>query len=157
MPARRAILLALLGAGALASAACLDPGDPVLAPLDTSSPRLVSTDPPEGGIIDRVQGIAVTFSERMDPRSLRPGLSLLQGPDRIAATVLRPADPADLPLAVQQTDEPYTVRVRGEQPLLPNTGYTLVFDPVLTDSEGNPLQAPDGGTESFALGFRTGP
>lgn len=147
----------LVAACALLSTACLDPGRAPLETKDSVPPTLVSTDPPAGSTLDTTATIQVTFSEHMDPRSLRPGLFLMAGDTPVATSLEIPPEPVDTPDAVQQTDVAYTVRVSGTQPLHPNTSYTLVFDPVLTDTEGNPIASPDGGTSGFGIGFRTRP
>ncbi|MBX5484191.1 MAG: Ig-like domain-containing protein [Myxococcaceae bacterium] len=137
---------------------CLDPGDPVLAVKDDDPPELVRTVPAEGELLDPAGAILVTFSERMDERSLRPGIWLAKGKDRIPTRVeVPPPDPLGIPEASQQEDVEYTVKVSGESALSPDTDYVLVLDPVLTDTEGNALVGPAGEGRQIVLGFHTSP
>ncbi len=145
--------LAAATVGCVLLSACLEPDRPHLAFRDTTPPTLIETDPAEGGLLDLEGALLLTFSEKMDPRSLVPGLWLLQGTQRLAVQVEIPPEDG-LPDAVEQTDAPYGVRMRWLEPLQPATDYTVVLDSVLIDTEGNPLAGPDGGT-SQRLSFRT--
>lgn len=152
----RSLAAGAFGVGAFVSA-CLDPGSPYLATRDTDPPELVETVPMAGGTIEPTGFIELTFSEAMDPRSLRPGLFIVRGNERIATTVLMPEPRQDVPLGSQQIDIPFPVRVQGQEPLEPNTSYALVFDDVLTDTAGNQLVGPDGGLSHPPIPFRTTP
>ncbi len=155
--ARRAAWVCAVSVGILAVSACLEPGKPYLSPRDTDPPELVEMSPPAGGTIEPNGFIELVFSEPMDPRSLRPGLYIVRGAERIPTTVLIPEPREDVPLASQQVDSPYQVRVQGEVPLRAGTRYNLVFDEVLTDTAGNQLVGQDGGAVQPPVPFGTTP
>lgn len=139
----RALTGVVVAFALLGGAACLEPGRPVLATLDNDPPELISSDPPPGGTFDKAGFIFLTFSERMDERSLRPGIWLFEGKERVPVLVQIPPDNGlGVPEASEQSDVAYTVKVGGESPLKANTKYLLVLDRVLTDSEGNMLAVP---------------
>lgn len=146
---------AALALGALAGA-CLEPGNPYLAERDNEPPRFVESIPEPGGVFDKDAPILVTFSEEMDIRSLRPGIWLVKEQERVPVIIEVPEDDA-VPEAAQQSDIPYTISVRGAEPLEPNAEYLLVLDTVLTDTEGNQLVGPDGGLSQRVLSYRTNP
>lgn len=137
--------------------ACLDPHRPYLATRDSNPPQLLEITPQPGGTIEPSGYLELTFSEAMDPRSLRPGLYIVRGNERIPTAVLIPEPREDFPQASQQVDIAYPVRVQGVEPLEPNTSYALVFDEVLTDTAGNQLVGPDGGVSHPPVPFRTTP
>lgn len=144
---------ALLAAACLSG--CLEPGDPWLSARDLDPPEFLSVDPPEGSPIARTAEILVTFSERMDPASLRPGILLRVGERRHPVVIVYPVP--DTPDAVEQQDRPWTVSVTPETPLWGDTVHHLVLQDVLTDTAGNRF-APDGisGGE-LTIEYRTTP
>ena len=151
----RALLFVTACAAALFGA-CLEPGNPYLAERDNHPPSFVSTDPPPGGTFDKDGAILVTFSERMDSRSVRPGIWLMQGQDRVPTHIELPPSNG-IPEGTEQQELPFTVSVSGEQPLDGNTDYVLVLDSVLIDTAGNQLLGPDGGVGRRAMSYRTNP
>ena len=146
-------LLASAAVGASLCAGCLEPDRPHLAFRDTVRPTLLETDPAEGGLLELEGALLLTFSEKMDDRSLVPGIWLLQGSERVPLQIEIPPED-DIPNAVEQTDSPWTVRARWLTALEPGTDYTVVLDSVLTDTEGNQLEGPDGGAAQ-RLTYRT--
>ncbi len=140
-------------------AACLEPGAPLLARLDETPPSVLSTVPPitDGGTLSSLPAgspIEITFSEEMDIRTLRPGISVLKRnrvpPEELSLLVTVP--PPGPPL-VQDLDRPYLVRVYPNgQTLLPdNTNYSLVLRTLLADAQGNALP------EEIQIRFRITP
>lgn len=122
--------------------ACLEPGDPVYPRRDTDPPQVVSTAPAAGGTVAPGGTLRITFSETMDPRTLRPGIAVFAGREEVALTLTAPAVP-DVEVDVERGDVPYTVEATAAEgsPLQPGTGYTLVLRDSLTDLEGNPLDS----------------
>lgn len=134
---------------ALLQAACLQPGAPYLSELDSTPPQVLSTRPalrPDGGVSTLASSavIEVTFSEAMDPRSVRPGINVtqdarcegLEEPLLITVPPPSPTTPEDL-------DEPYTVRavpMKGE--FKAGATYGLALRTLLADAQGNPLAEP---------------
>ncbi len=146
----------LAGLCTFALAGCLEPGEPHLQALDTVAPQLVETTPDAESLVDPEGEILVTFSERMEPRSLNAGLWLQAGNERLATRVEIPPEPPDVPQSVaQQRPQPYTVRVKWDAPLASGAVVTLVLDTVLIDLAGNVLEGPDGGNAQRRLTFRT--
>jgi hypothetical protein len=129
---------AVLGSG------CLEPAGSYLSRMDTSPPRVVSSTPVEltgiPGAVGKDAQFNVTFSEDMEPRSLRGGIQLFRGnaPIELVFT-LPPAEPgAD---DVDRGDVPYTVTFVPELgPLEGAARHTLVYSTILTDSQGNALE-----------------
>ena len=142
---RRFLWLGLLGC-----AACLEPGEPFLAPADADPPDVVSTEPSAGGTLEAGGTLQILFSERMEARTLRPGIAVFTGREEVALRLEVP------PLAqneedVERGDVPYTVTVRAEQgAFAPGMAYTLVLRTSLTDFEGNAL------VDEVRVPFRTG-
>ena len=142
LPSRGAVLL--FAALALAGAACLDPGAPLLAPIDEAAPTVLRSRPapaPDGGLGELPRGtdLEVVFSEQMDPATLPPAFRLRSGdvdqPLRLAVPSLgRPsASDADVPFAVQASP------IAG--PLALGATYELVLSTRLADAQGNALAA----------------
>jgi Big-like domain-containing protein len=141
---RRLLLVGLLGC-----AACLEPGDPLLAARDTDPPDVLSTEPSAGGTLLAGGSLEVLFSETMDERTLRPGIAVFEGRVEVPLKLTVPADRDE---DVERGDVPYTVTVSAEAGAFePGTAYTLVLRTSLTDSEGNPL------TQEVRVPFRTAP
>jgi hypothetical protein len=141
----------LLACAALSLTGCLEPGDPVLAVRDTDPPEVQSTEPAANGEVARDGTLRITFSERMDERTLRPGIAVFSGRDEVPLRILVPQTP-DFERDIERGDVPYTVMVSAASGAFgANTTYTLVLRDLLTDYEGNPL------TEFSPIQFRTGP
>ena len=145
LPGRR-WAAALLAAGL---SGCLLPGgEPELSVRDETPPRVLSTQPDANGRVAKDGQLKITFSERMDPRSLAPGILLLSGDSPVAFSVSIP--PSDVPDAVA-TDAPYAVWLTPAAPLRGDAPYTLVLRTLLADTAGNPL------VEELRVGFFTQP
>ncbi len=120
------------------------------------APQLVGTEPEAESLLDPAGEILVTFSERMEPRSLTAGLWLQVGQERVAPRVEIPPDLTGEPQAIsQQRPQPYTVRLLWDAPLPSGSAVSLVLDTVLIDLAGNPLEGPDGGIGQRRVMFRT--
>ncbi len=137
---------------ALGAAGCLDPGEPYLGRLDETPPTILQTNPSgEPGILwARAAPMEVVFSEAMEPRSLRPGISLVQGNVEQSLIITLDID-GEPPVTPADPDIAFPVRIeQASGPLLPNTNYTLLFRTLLIDKQGNPLP------EEKTVNFRTG-
>lgn len=146
---------ALAMACAAAASGCLVPGDPLLAVRDEDPPEFLAVEPLGDAPISLTQRFLVTFSERMDPESLRPGILLRQGERRHPLQIVRPRH--ESPDAAEQADLPYTVLVRPETELQPGTLYRLVLTDVLTDTAGNPLEITGVDPDEMSFPFETTP
>jgi hypothetical protein len=141
----------LLLGGLLGCAACLEPGDPFLAARDTDPPDVVSTEPSAGGAVPANGTLEILFSETMDVRTLRPGISVFEGRVEVPLKLTVPPG-ADMGEDLERGDVPYTVTVGTETgAFAPGTAYTLVLRTSLTDQEGNPL------AQEVRVPFRTAP
>lgn len=141
----------LLACAAVSLSGCLEPGDPVLAVRDTDPPEVVSPTPGDTVEVASDGTLAITFSELMDERTLRPGIAVYAGRDEVALRVELPP-PSGVDEDIEIGDIPYTVTVSASTgTFAPNTPYTLVLRESLTDYEGNPLP------EEVRVSFRTGP
>jgi hypothetical protein len=147
---RRFMLAALAVPVLTGLPACLEPGDAIYSLRDTDPPEVLSTTPVAGGTVAPGGTLRITFSETMDPRTLRPGIAVFTGRDEVALTVAAPAV-SDVDADVERGDRPYTVEATAAagSPLQPATAYTLVLRDSLTDLEGNPL------TGEVRVAFRT--
>ncbi|WP_434390191.1 Ig-like domain-containing protein [Melittangium boletus] len=132
---RRLLWLGLLGCGA-----CLEPGEPFLAVADSKPPEVVSTEPGPGGTVTARGTVQILFSERMETRTLRPGIAIFAGREEVPlAVTVSPELPGEED-NVERGDIPSLVTVSAEAgAFTPGTGYTLVLRTSLTDSQGNPL------------------
>ncbi len=148
---KAAAAVALVGAGMIG---CLEPGEPILETRDTNPPVVKEVDPPADSTISTTQEIRITFSEPMDERTVRPGILLLQDNTAIPVVITVPVDNG-VPDQVEQVDLPWTVLVVPEAPLPATSSFRIILDSVLTDTEGNTLAGPDGGTPPFAIPYRT--
>ncbi len=152
---------------AFAAVGCLEPNAPSLAAKDEEPPVVTATVPSfDGGVaqtIGRDTELSITFSEPMDPRSIRPGVNVIRGRDSVALVVAADRIYSDAGEQVVQNGE-YNVTAKPEiLPLAdggvdPNGGrwaanaqYTLILRTLLTDTEGNAL------AEEIRVPFRTGP
>jgi hypothetical protein len=143
---RRFLLVGLLGC-----AACLEPGDPFLSAADADPPDVVSTEPSPGGAVSAGGTLQILFSERMEARTLRPGIAVFEGRAEVPLVVTVPAEPEGQD-DVERGDVPSTVTVRAESgAFTPGTAYTLVLRTLLTDTQGNPL------AQEVRVPFRTDP
>lgn len=141
----------LLFGGLLGCAACLEPGDPILAARDTDPPDVVSTEPSPGGTVPANGTLEILFSETMDVRTLRPGISVFEGRVEVPLKLTVPPAP-DVGEDIERGDVPYPVTVGTEAgTFTPGTAYTLVLRTSLTDQEGNPL------AQEVRVPFRTAP
>ena len=132
-------------------AACLEPGEPFLAAADTDPPDVVSTEPGPGGTVSATGTLQILFSERMEPRTLRPGIAVFQGRAEVPLTVQVPPEP-DGGDEVERGDVPSTITVSAESGAFARgTAYTLVLRTLLTDTQGNPL------SQEVRVPFRTEP
>jgi hypothetical protein len=130
--------------------ACLEPGEPFLATADTDPPDVVSTEPGPGGTVSATGTLQILFSERMEPRTLRPGIAVFLGRAEVPLTVqVPPETDGD---EVERGDVPSTITVSAESGAFsPGTAYTLVLRTLLTDTQGNPL------AQEVRVPFRTEP
>lgn len=134
----------------LSLAGCLDPGDPVLGVRDTNPPKVVSPVPGEAVQIASNGTLEITFSEFMDVRTLRPGITVLASSGEVPLTITVPAPTEGDD--IEHGDIPYTVKATATSGAFsPNASYTLVLRTILSDYEGNPLP------EEVRVLFRTGP
>lgn len=143
---RRFLWLGLLGC-----AACLEPGEPFLSAADADPPDVVSTEPGAGGTLEAGGTLLILFSERMEARTLRPGIAVFEGRAEVPLEVLVPPEPEGQD-DLERGDVPSTVTVRaGAGAFKPGTAYTLVLRTLLTDTQGNPL------AQEVRVPFRTEP
>ena len=70
--------------GVLGLAGCLEPEDPLYPRRDTDPPEVSATEPAAGVTIGRTAELRITFSERMDERTLRPGIAVFAGREEVA-------------------------------------------------------------------------
>ena len=83
--------------------------------------------------------LQILFSERMEARTLRPGIAVFEGRTEVPLEVTVPAEPEGAD-DVERGDVPSTVTVRaGSGAFSRGTAYTLVLRTLLTDTQGNPL------------------
>ena len=151
--------------GAVLLAACLDPEKPYLSVEDGAPPVLMQSRPARGGaildILPANDPLALVFSEELEVRSLRPGISVRKDNKDVDITVFAQGDGGTATNTYDFTgrDKPYAVGIRRSNGLLwETTGtYTLRLNTLLIDTEGNALEeeidirfqatsAGDGGT-----------
>ena len=142
--------------GVLGCAACLESGEPFLAAADTDPPDVVSTEPGAGGTLGADGALHILFSERMEARTLRPGIAVFSGRAEVALEVTVPAEPKGEDGSEdgsERGDVPSTVTVRAAPgaAFAPGTAYTLVLRTLLTDTQGNALG------QEVRVPFRTSP
>jgi hypothetical protein len=136
---KRALLL-----GAVAALpACLSLGASPIAPLDETPPTLVSLkpelrDPGDAGVLDiPVAGsIDITFSEQLDPDSLRAGIAVRKAGLEIPLNIVAPpavSNPSDVDIP-----ETVTISAAGDQGF-PLGVSRLVLKTLLIDQQGNPI------------------
>ncbi len=149
---RRFLLRRLWWVGLLGCAACLEPGEPFLAAADTDPPDVVSTEPGAGGTLGADGALHILFSERMEARTLRPGIAVFSGRAEVPLEVTVPAEPEGED-GYERGDVPSTVTVRAASgsAFSPGTAYTLVLRTLLTDTQGNAL------AQEVRVPFRTSP
>lgn len=137
------IRLGLAAAAALAGASCLSLGTSPIGPVDETPPSLVRLkpelrDPGDAGVLDiPVAGqIEVTFSEELDPDSLRAGISVRNKGLEVPLNIVAP-EPTKNPADV---DREYTITVSaaGTQGF-PLGVSRLVLKTLLIDQQGNPI------------------
>ncbi|MGA9520552.1 MAG: Ig-like domain-containing protein [Myxococcaceae bacterium] len=150
----RTLFVAAVAVVSAGASGCLEPAAPLLEFRDTKPPMFVEVDPAADSVLSTTPEIRVTFSEPMDERTVRPGILLLQDNTGVPVVVTVPEDNR-IPDAVEQVEIPWTVLIVPEAPLPAGASFRLVLDSVLTDTEGNPLAGPDGGTVPIAIPYRT--
>ena len=124
---------------ALCLAGCLEPGDPLLATRDRTPPTVRETLPGDLERHARTRPLRFVFSEPMDPRSVRPGISFLLGRDQVPLEIeIPPPGPDPAPVAIAQPWEVVALPASGS--LEPDSTYTLSFRTILTDTAGNALE-----------------
>lgn len=123
-PILRAGHLGVLAALAVASCGGDDGGDRV----DTTPPRVVSTDPPAGAVgVPVDEALLATFSERINAASIDPAsFTLTTG---------------DMSVSGSASITGRTVRFTPSSSLSPSAGYTATLSGSITDGAGNPLGA----------------
>jgi hypothetical protein len=122
----------------------------LLLERDVEYPEVVATAPEDGArdftILPENQ-ITITFSKKMDPRTVQSALSISP---TCSWTV---QETSGAPLSDPHLSQ-YVVRISNlrssESPLLFNTDYTVTVAQEAADIEGNPMQAP------YSFRFRTG-
>jgi hypothetical protein len=127
----------------LGGTGCLEPHGAYLAKMDELPPTVVSSSPvPLTGAAPAValaERFLVTFSELMEPRSLRGGIQLFQGTSQVALTLTLPT-PDPLEDGIDRGDQPYEVGFAPTSGVLQaNRRHTVVYSTVITDTEGNAL------------------
>lgn len=140
---KRVIFAALI---AVACAACLEPGKPNLTAEDTTAPTLLRSMPARLATTDVVaprDTLIVVFSEAMDVRSLRPGITVRKDNKDIDIDVFPNGDGgvASNDEDLSGADRPYPVGVKraDNAPWETSGTYTLRLSTLLIDTEGNPL------------------
>ena len=139
---------------ALVAPACVQPGSKSdLSVEDPDSPQILSTVPPvpDGGLFTVSSPVEITFSEPMDPNSLRPGIAIFTGnPAQELPLAIAVPQPSPVPDYAQTNPGPYTVQVRPAAGtpcsatvdagfcFAPGT-YLLQLRTLLTDPAGNPI------------------
>ncbi|MFL5318247.1 MAG: hypothetical protein ACJ790_01225 [Myxococcaceae bacterium] len=139
----------LLFCAAALCASCIDPGKPVLAYKDKSAPTVLRSKPARvTGLTDTVNPrdqLVVVFSEEMDVRSLRPGISVRKDNKDVEIDVFADGDGGTATNNTedfQDLDKPYPVGIRRTGGVLwETTGiYTLRLSTLLIDTTGNALE-----------------
>jgi hypothetical protein len=151
----RRTLLPLTVLSSMLVSACLDPKGASLSRMDERPPTVKESSPvPLTGAAAAVPSNAtfsVTFSEEMEPRSLRGGVQLYKGNVPVTLRFTLPTPEPGTP-GVDRGDIPYALQFIPDPPGLdPNTRHTLLFSTILTDLEGNPLE------QEVRLTFQTAP
>ncbi len=105
----------------------IPPEDPLAVSGDTTPPTVVDTSPQAGVDADLDSTIGVLFSEAMDPTTITPS--------RMVITKM----PAGVPVPVVGVDQisPTTVGWILDNPLEPDTLYTVVINRNVRDQAGN--------------------
>ena len=134
----------------LALSACLDPGNPVYLKKDTTAPRILSVTPalfaPDAGTLTLQAGQAIdlTFSEEMDPTSLRPGIAIrkTQSKEELPLNIQAPALLTD---NENDSDLAWSVKISAGQGTFQSGIHSLTVRTLLIDLQGNPLAAEQTG------------
>jgi hypothetical protein len=141
---RRALLLPLLFASG-----CLEPGKPYLSYEDQAPPTLVSSRPTRGTTVDDLlkanEPVTLVFSEELDVRSLRPGISVRRGGQEVDIVVFAQGDGGVATNTYDFTgrDKPYSVGVKRANGLNWEVGtpsYIVRLNTLLIDTEGNAIE-----------------
>lgn len=151
---------ALPFAAALVLSACLEPGAPYLSYEDQAPPALLQSRPARGGATDDIlkadEAVALVFSEELDVRSLRPGISVRRDGKEVEIVVFAQGDGGVATNTYDFTgrDKPYAVGIRRVNGQLWDTGrpaYIVRLNTLLIDTEGNALE------EQIDLRFEASP
>ncbi|MGQ0508375.1 MAG: Ig-like domain-containing protein [Myxococcaceae bacterium] len=125
----------------LALTGCLVPGSSTIGLRDVSPPVLLRTIPAaDAGVLDKTRPLEIVFDEPLEPRSIIPGISVLQGETPVALVVA--AETSD-----PYSDAEFHVTVQpgspdaGVQPWAASTSYQLILNTLISDTEGHTLAA----------------
>jgi hypothetical protein len=128
---------------AVLASACLSLGNSPLAPLDETAPTLLRLkpelrEPGDAGVLELpVAGqIEITFSEQMDPSSLRAGISVRNKGLEVPLSIVAP-DATPNPSDVDR-EMTVTVAAAGNQGF-PLGVSRLVLKTLLIDQQGNTI------------------
>ena len=124
----------------LAASACLEPGASLYQRGDVEQPRVLFENMQPrilGGdagvpIVQAGQTIELSFSEPMDPDSLRPGIVIRINPERNEIPLLIQAPPT--------TTGEYVVRIASGEGTFVSGVYTMQLRTLLIDVAGNPIE-----------------
>jgi hypothetical protein len=122
---------------------CLSPDTAAYLPVrDDSPPSLKASMPTPSQVIERTSVLQVTFTEAMEPRSLRPGIGVFKGQEEVAL-LISPPKLREGETEVERGDVPFTVVIGPAVGTTwdANASYVLYLRKLLTDVEGNPLDA----------------
>lgn len=128
---------------------CLEPAKPYLAYEDQVPPTLVQSRPTRGATVDDLlkanEPVTLVFSEELDVRSLRPGISVRRGGVELDIEVFAQGDGGVAANTYDFTgrDKPYSVGVKRVNGLRWDVGtpsYTVRLNTLLIDTEGNALE-----------------
>lgn len=140
-------LVLALGAVVLA-ASCLEPEKPYLSFEDQAPPALIQSRPARNTSSDDIlkadEAVALVFSEELDVRSLRPGISVRRDGKDVDVIVFAQGDGGTAFNTYDFTgrDKPYAVGIRRINGLQWETGrpaYIVRLNTLLIDTEGNAL------------------
>jgi hypothetical protein len=143
---KRAVLFVLLGG-------CLSEGAALYGKVDTEAPTVLGVTPPililDGGVADggyqqltAGQTITITFSEAMDPASLRPGILIFKDGNQIPLDVQADQAPNIItgPNAPPNLDNMFNVRIQPAGSVGFEQGaHLLRLNTLLVDQAGNPI------------------
>jgi hypothetical protein len=155
--------VAVAAAVALATAAgALGACDPEAPP---PAPRVLSVSPRGEGVAPDAPGVAVLFSEPVDPVGVVDGrwIALAREPDAVAVAreAAAPAgigpDAPVVPVRIALADGGRRAEVAPDAPLEPGSGYVVVVGTGVRSASGRSVLDPTGRKRVLAATFRTGP